>query len=245
MDEKKKKDRKETKAAAGGAAPSLLSAEDLHLFNEGTHTRLYEKLGAHVVPGGAHFAVWAPDAEAVSVVGDFNGWNAQSHPLRPRESSGIWEGFLPGVARGACYKYFVASRYNLYRAQKADPFAVRAQTPPETASVVWDRNYAWGDGDWMSHRRRRHALDAPISVYEVHLGSWMRVPEEAGYRCDTQGRNVIDDRMGTGFHQCLAHLIRPAPVHADNQTKVTALSGFHIRDCTANNNNVVRRNMHA
>ncbi len=161
---------------------SLLSEEDIYLFNEGSHLRLYEKLGSHVleVDGvrGVYFAVWAPDARRVSVIGDFNGWDGASHPLRPRGSSGIWEGFVPGLGHGAIYKYRVESRYNGYVVEKADPFAFRAETPPKTASIVWDLAYEWGDGDWMAHRGERNSLDAPIAIYEVHLGSWRRVPEE-------------------------------------------------------------------
>jgi 1,4-alpha-glucan branching enzyme len=165
-------------------APSRLSADDLYLFNEGSHLRLWEKLGAHpgVVDGrrGTHFAVWAPDAATVAVIGDFNGWEPSRHPLRPRGPSGIWEGFAPGVERGARYKFHVVSRHGGYRADKADPFAVRAEVPPRTASIVWDLDYAWGDARWMAERAGPNALGAPIAIYEVHLGSWRRVPEEGG-----------------------------------------------------------------
>ncbi len=163
---------------------SLLTDYDLHLFNEGAHNRLYEKLGAHVVSmggmGGVYFAVWAPDAETVYVMGDFNGWEKRGHRLQPRGHSGIWEGFIPGVHEGMCYKYHVESRYYRYRVDKADPFAFQAELPPRTASVVRDINtYQWGDPRWMESRRERNSLQAPWSIYEVHLGSWMRVPEEA------------------------------------------------------------------
>jgi 1,4-alpha-glucan branching enzyme len=164
--------------------PSRVTEDDLFLFNEGTHHRLYRKLGAHLgVAGGtagASFAVWAPDAERVSVVGDFNGWECGRHPLRPRASSGIWEGFVPGVRAGMNYKYRLDSRFGGYRVDKADPFAVLAETPPKTASVVWDLSYDWGDGAWMAGRGRANAREAPVSIYEVHLGSWRRVPEEGG-----------------------------------------------------------------
>jgi 1,4-alpha-glucan branching enzyme len=159
-----------------------LTAEDLYLFNEGTHARLYQKLGAHPMTrdgaAGTYFAVWAPAAEFVSVTGDFNGWDTGSHPLRPRESSGIWEGFVPGVGVGTLYKFHVSSRYNGYRVEKADPFAFRQEHAPRTASVVHDLAYSWEDNDWMAARRRHNSARGPISVYEVHLGSWMRVPEE-------------------------------------------------------------------
>ncbi len=161
---------------------TLLTEEDLYLFNEGTHFRLYDKLGAHPLTvngaAGAHFAVWAPNATAVSVIGDFNGWNKASHPLRPRGSSGIWEGFVDGVGTGAVYKYHIVSRYGGYRVDKADPLAFHHQAPPQTASIVWDMAYAWGDGEWMAHRARRNSLKAPMAVYEAHLGSWRRRPDD-------------------------------------------------------------------
>ncbi len=161
---------------------SLLSDYDLHLFNEGSHNSLYEKLGAH--PGqmqeqsGTFFAVWAPDAYSVSVIGDFNEWRRKSHPLRPRGSSGIWEGFIPDLEPGAVYKYHIESRFHGYKVDKADPFAFENEVPPKTASVVWDLSYTWEDQGWMQSRQERDALNRPISIYEVHLGSWMRVPEE-------------------------------------------------------------------
>ena len=161
---------------------SLLTDDDIYLFNEGSHFRLYEKLGSHAVEAGGvagvYFAVWAPDAERVSVVGDFNGWDKGSHPLGARGSSGIWEGFVPGLTTGVCYKYWVESRYNGYKVEKADPFALHAETPPKTASVTWDLAYEWGDATWMAGRAERNHLGAPISIYEVHLGSWRRVPDE-------------------------------------------------------------------
>ncbi|MBE0603314.1 MAG: 1,4-alpha-glucan branching enzyme, partial [Deltaproteobacteria bacterium] len=161
---------------------TLLTDQDLHLFNEGTHFRLYEMLGAHPVETaaarGTYFAVWAPNAEGVSVMGDFNGWKSDMDPLRPVGESGIWEGFAPGVERGTAYKYHVVSRYGGYRYDKADPFAFFSQAPPEPGSVVWDLGYDWDDSEWMGERRRRNAADRPISIYEVHLGSWMRIPEE-------------------------------------------------------------------
>jgi len=160
-----------------------LTDHDIYLFKEGTHVKLAESLGAHLrsVDGveGARFGVWAPNARYVSVIGDFNGWDQGAHSLRAREDgSGIWEGFVPGIDRGARYKYHVASRFNGYRVDKADPFAFCAETPPATASRVWSLEYAWTDDAWMRSRRAANALEAPISVYEIHLGSWRRVPEE-------------------------------------------------------------------
>ncbi|HEX2223035.1 MAG TPA: 1,4-alpha-glucan branching enzyme, partial [Thermoanaerobaculia bacterium] len=157
---------------------SLISAQDLYFFNEGTHFRLFERLGAHCDEAGTHFAVWAPDAASVSVIGDWNGWDRESHRLSPRGSSGIWEGFIPGVGPGQKYKYHIASRFNGYRVDKADPFAFHSEVPPLKASVVWDLAYEWQDGDWMAGRAARQKLSAPMSIYEVHLGSWRRVPED-------------------------------------------------------------------
>jgi len=169
---------------------SLLGEQDLYLFNEGTHTSLYQKLGAHPLrlegQDGTHFAVWAPNAEAVSVVGDFNGWKRDAHPLSPRAASGIWEGFVPGAGPGAHYKYFVSSRLRDYRVEKADPFAFHAEVSPSTASTICRLDYEWSDADWMQQRGERVALDAPVSVYELHLGSWRRGGEGGkrmlGYR---------------------------------------------------------------
>jgi len=161
---------------------TLLTSYDLHLFNEGNHNRLYEKFGAHLteVDGkrGVYFAVWAPDAERISVVGDFNGWNSDSHPMNPKGSSGVWEAFIPVLGKGAVYKYYIRSRYHMYAVAKADPYGFYNEVPPRTASIVWDLDYEWQDAEWMRTRYARNKFDAPISIYEVHLGSWMRVPEE-------------------------------------------------------------------
>ncbi|HSA94164.1 MAG TPA: 1,4-alpha-glucan branching protein GlgB [Terriglobales bacterium] len=161
---------------------SLLGDDDLHLFNEGSHTRLYEKLGAHVIQAdgtaGTCFSVWAPNAERVSVLGTFNGWNAQAHPLHQRGRSGIWEGFVAGAGKGEVYKFRIVSRNAGYSVSKADPFAVMSELPPKTASVVWNLDYRWDDSDWMKQRHRSNSLQSPVSIYEVHLGSWARVPEE-------------------------------------------------------------------
>jgi 1,4-alpha-glucan branching enzyme len=160
----------------------LFDDADLHLFNEGTHFRIYRQLGSHVVDQGGergtYFAVWAPNAESVSVVGDFNDWQPLSHPLRPVQASGIWDGFVPGVRQGAVYKYHIRSRVDGYEVNKADPYAIHHETPPKTGSVVWDLVYAWGDDEWMKTRGASNALDAPMSIYELHLGSWKRVPED-------------------------------------------------------------------
>ena len=185
-------------------AQSFVTDDDLYLFNEGTHVRLYEKLGAHraKIGGreGTYFAVWAPNAEAVSVTGNFNDWNKDSHPLGRRADSGIWEGFIPGVGKGTLYKYFVRSRLMGYRADKADPFSIFNEIPPKTASIVWDLDYAWGDQGWMAQRRERNSLSKPISIYEMHLGSWRRVPEgnrSLSYREMTP--LLVDHLKQTGF----------------------------------------------
>ena len=162
---------------------SLLTDHDVYLFKEGNHFKLYDKLGSHpmTIDGrkGILFAVWAPNAETVSVIGDFNGWKPDVHPLKVRgDESGIWEAFVPGVEKGTPYKYHIASRYNNYRVDKGDPLAFYWETPPRTASVAWDLSYEWGDDDWMKNRHKFNASDAPFAIYEVHLGSWKRCPEE-------------------------------------------------------------------
>jgi 1,4-alpha-glucan branching enzyme len=164
---------------------SLITKDDLYLFNEGTHFHLYQKLGAHpvVLRGveGTYFAVWAPNAEYVSVIGSFNDWRKDAHPIHARGESGIWEGFLPGVGKGTLYKFYIRSRLDGYEVEKTDPLARFNEIPPKTASIVWDLEYAWHDGDWMRSRGARNSLEAPISIYEVHVGSWKRVAHE-GYR---------------------------------------------------------------
>ena len=161
---------------------TLLSDDDLYLFNEGSHHKLYEKLGAHTLTvdgiAGTYFAVWAPNAKEVYVVGDFNKWSRVSHPLQMKGKSGIWEGFISCVSAEAVYKYYIISRYNNYTVEKADPFASFYEIPPKTASIVWSLDYKWGDEVWMQKRRERNSLNAPVSIYEMHLGSWQRVPEE-------------------------------------------------------------------
>jgi 1,4-alpha-glucan branching enzyme len=161
---------------------SLLTDNDLYLFNEGSHFRLSSKLGAHVInnegTSGTYFAVWAPNAEQVSVIGDFNGWNKGSHRLGPKGQSGIWEGFFPDIGKGTLYKYHIVSRFNGYQVDKADPFSIFNEIPPKTASIVWDLDYQWGDHEWMATRRQRGGLAKPLAIYEMHLGSWRRVAAE-------------------------------------------------------------------
>jgi len=165
----------------------VLTEQDIYLFKEGTYFDSYEKLGAHPrrahaatrEPAGTHFALWAPNARSVAVVGDFNGWDGAAHPLEARgDSSGIWSGFLAGVGPGARYKYRIVSQHGDYCVDKSDPFAFFCEPPPRTASVVWDLDYTWGDAEWIKRRAATNTLPAAWSIYEVHAGSWRRVPEE-------------------------------------------------------------------
>jgi 1,4-alpha-glucan branching enzyme len=175
-----------TKIGAVKSGISFLTKDDLYLFNEGSHLRLYEKLGAHPTKmdnqEGTYFSVWAPNADEVSVIGDFNGWKPSEFKLFPSGQSGIWEGFIPGVKKGTLYKYHIWTRGRQQQLEKADPYAFYAENPPKTASVVWDLDYKWNDQKWMSERKTFNASKSPVSVYEVHLGSWMRVPEEKNRR---------------------------------------------------------------
>ncbi len=161
---------------------SLLTPDDLYLYNEGSHFRIYEKLGAHpvVVDGqeGTFFAVWAPNAKSVSVIGSFNEWHIGRHHLRSYGKSGVWGEFIPGVTKGTLYKYHIIARDHDYSTNRADPFAFLCEIPPQTASVVWNLDYQWGDSVWMENRKQHNSLGAPISIYELHLGSWRRVQEE-------------------------------------------------------------------
>jgi 1,4-alpha-glucan branching enzyme len=160
-----------------------ITGYDLYLLREGTHYRAYEKMGAH--PGevggqpGVHFAVWAPNASEVSVIGDFNGWNPRSNALGSRAATGVWEGFIRDVGPGMRYKYHITSQYRGYEVDKADPFGFAAEIRPQTASRVFDLgSYSWRDNDWMANRAKRNRPGSPVSIYEVHLGSWRRVAEQ-------------------------------------------------------------------
>ncbi len=161
---------------------SLLTDVDLFLFNEGSHYRIYEKMGAHPITldnkNGTFFAVWAPNALQVSVIGDFNNWNKTATLLSPRGKSGVWEGFVPDIGKGCIYKYHIISRNATYRVDKADPVAFYYEIPPARASVIWDMGYEWKDSRWMRAARSQNMLESPISIYEVHLGSWRRKTEE-------------------------------------------------------------------
>ena len=161
---------------------SLFTDFDINLFKAGKHFRLHEKLGAHIIEvngiKGVYFAVWAPSAKAVDVIGDFNYWVEGEHKLNVRwDGSGIWEGFIPGVQKGSTYKYLITCNNRNIKTEKADPFAKLCEHPPRTASVVWDLDYKWKDTSWMKSRKDKNGLDKPYSVYEVHLGSWKRNSE--------------------------------------------------------------------
>jgi len=144
---------------------SELTDDDLFLFNQGTHYQLYDKFGARPLnrggKDGTYFSVWAPNAEGVNVIGDFNGWNKTAHALAARGNSGVWEGFIPGVGKGAHYKYFIRSREQGYKVEKSDPFAIYNELAPKSASIVWDLDYAWADADWMATRKAKNSLEAP------------------------------------------------------------------------------------
>ncbi len=175
----KRMDDKRNENPAVAVCPDYFSDEDIALFQEGVHDRIYEKLGSHILKrdgvDGTYFAVWAPSAENVSVIGEFNQWNREAHALHPRQdSSGIWEGFVAGIGNGNLYKYFIRSKYNGYEEDKADPYAFYCECPPQTASVVYDSQYTWNDEAWFEERRNADYKKQPMSVYEVHLGSWKR-----------------------------------------------------------------------
>ena len=187
---------------AGASAANLegaLSAHDVYLLREGTHARLYRKLGCHLTPRGARFAVWAPNALRVAVIGEFNGWNLEAHLLAPRsDGCGVWEGEVPGVQPGHAYKYRIVTRDGA-SLDKADPFAFFAEAPPATASRAWSLDYEWGDGKWMAERRRRNALDAPLAIYEVHLGSWRRDAQGRWFGYRELAHRLADYVRETGF----------------------------------------------
>ena len=165
------------------AIPSLFSDFDLYLFGQGKNYRIYDKMGAHprVVNGvtGVNFAVWAPNARAISVIGDFNSWDRSVAPMQLRHNElGVWECFVPNIAVGTLYKYAIYSRYNNYSVDKTDPYGFAAELRPQTASIVTDiHHYTWQDSSWMQQREERQRVNAPVSIYEVHLGSWRHVPE--------------------------------------------------------------------
>jgi 1,4-alpha-glucan branching enzyme len=183
---------------------SLFTDFDIDLFKGGKHFRLYEKLGAHLIEvdgvKGVYFAVWAPSARSVSVVGDFNYWIQGEHSLQVRwDSSGIWEGFIPGIEKGTTYKYKIQSNNGGIITEKADPFALYCEHPPHTASVVWDLEYKWKDNKWMDTRKEHNDLDKPYSVYEVHLGSWKRNAEGKFLTYLELAEDLVNYVKETGF----------------------------------------------
>ena len=184
---------------------SLFTDFDISLFKAGKHFRLYEKLGAHLIEcngvPGVYFAVWAPTASSVSVVGDFNFWTQGEHQLEVRwDSSGIWEGFIPNIEKGATYKYKIQSNNEGLITEKADPFAFYCEQPPNTASIVWDLDHNWSDGKWMKSRKEYNSLDKPYSVYEVHLGSWKRHADDNSFLTYTEfADDLVNYILETGF----------------------------------------------
>jgi 1,4-alpha-glucan branching enzyme len=189
------------------AVPSIFSDDDLYLFGQGKEYRIYEKMGAHprTVNGvrGVNFAVWAPNAQSISVIGDFNNWNRSAHPMHRRHNDlGVWESFIPGLETGALYKYAIYSRLNNYAVDKTDPYGFAMELRPQTASIVADiRQHKWQDDSWMQERPQHQQLSSPISIYEVHLGSWRHVPER-----HKEGA-VEEDRYMT--YRELAHALAP------------------------------------
>jgi 1,4-alpha-glucan branching enzyme len=191
--------------------PPVLTEFDLYLFGEGNHFQLYDKLGAHLITHdgvlGVVFAVWAPNAERVSVIGEFNQWDGRRHPMRPRGGVGVWEIFIPGLAQGDLYKFEIKTHYQGYMAVKADPYAFASELRPKTASVVWDLNrYQWNDAAWLAGRQQRQALAAPLAVYEVHLGSWKRALDPSlGHRWLTY-RELADELVPYAKEMGYTHL---------------------------------------
>lgn len=174
--------KKSTNTTTGEQPITLLTDFDIHLFRSGKHYRLFDKLGAHVTEfngkKGTYFAVWAPNAKAISVIGNFNSWQPDSHKLNPRwDESGIWEGFFTDVGKGEVYKYAIHSNTGAFL-EKSDPFALFAETAPKTASIVWSTSHSWKDSVWMNDRKKLQGKPRPYSVYEVHLGSWRRKQED-------------------------------------------------------------------
>jgi len=171
-------------ASSNNPRHTVLTDHDIYLFKQGTHFRLYEKLGAHLGErdgvSGTWFSVWAPNAKQVSVIGQFNNWSKEADLLSPIEGgAGIWQRFVAGAGHGDEYKFHITSHHNNYFVDKGDPYAYYWQEPPSTASRIWHLAYQWGDDQWMRDRSRCNAPDAPWAIYEVHLGSWMRMPEHA------------------------------------------------------------------
>jgi len=183
MTGKEMQDKTNKKTSSNGKTRGFsITEDDLYLFNEGSHTQLYNKLGSHVVEidgvQGTSFAVWAPNAKKVFIAGSFNDWNNKSHELHMQGQSGIWYNFFPGIKAGELYKYHIISRFQGYEVDKSDPFSNFNEVPPKTASIVWNLDYQWADEKWMQERPENNSLKKPIAIYEVHLGSWMRKQDD-------------------------------------------------------------------
>jgi len=180
------------------------SKEDIQLFKEGSHFHLYRKFGAHLITlngtAGTYFSVWAPGAKYVSVVGDFNKWNQKEDTLNLRQdNSGIWEGFMPGVIQGELYKFHINSKYKGYRVQKADPFAFAGETAPKTASIISNLKYQWNDQRWMVGRKKSDFSRQPMSIYEVHLGSWQRNEDQTFKTYRQLAKDLVAYVVDMGF----------------------------------------------
>ncbi|HVB76712.1 MAG TPA: 1,4-alpha-glucan branching protein GlgB [Candidatus Nitrosotalea sp.] len=182
-----------------GSSSAQFGEQDLYLFNEGSHFRLWEKLGSHPGPGGTHFAVWAPNAESVSVVGDFNGWRSGVHPLSRLGGSGIWEGVVEDAGPGAVYKYHLARRGGGWEGDKTDPLAITCEVSPATASLVWKADYLWADEPWMAARSRSDPALTPWSIYEVHPGSWRRRQDGGQLNYRELAHELADHALALGF----------------------------------------------
>src|SRR5690625_5093555 len=180
-----------------------LSELVIHLLAEGEHYRLYDKLGAHPLPDqtdAVHFAVWAPNAAEVTVSGDFNDWHSAANHLQQfHPGSGVWEGSVTGADIGQRYKYRIVSQYAGYTVEKADPFVFHAELEPRTASIIWELDFEWQDADWLKDRGRHQALAAPMSVYEVHLGSWRRGENNSYLDYRSLAHELADYCLDMGF----------------------------------------------
>ncbi|MFM2395140.1 MAG: 1,4-alpha-glucan branching protein GlgB, partial [Bacteroidota bacterium] len=183
---------------------SLFSDFDIYLFRNGKHYELYKKFGAHLMSfegeEGCYFAVYAPAAFSVSVIGDFNGWIGDEHKLLPRwDESGIWEGFIPNISRGTLYKYSITSNNRGLKFDKIDPFAFHFQTPPYHSSIVWDLEYDWKDEEWIKKREAKNALNSPYSIYEVHLGSWKKHEDDNPFSYKLLKKELVTYVKEMGF----------------------------------------------
>ena len=207
--------------------PPLLTPFELYLYGEGTNYESYRTLGAHAATcegvEGVRFAVWAPNAEVVSVTGDFNDWDRTRHPMRLRDG-GIWEIFIPGIGAGDALQIFRARAYRRHQQDKCDPYGFFAEVPPKTASIVWPlTNYAWGDGEWMEDRAHRNVLREAVSIYEVHLESWLRGPHNEWLSYRELADKLVEYALAHGLHASGA-----AARHGASVLRVVGLSGDRL-----------------